>query len=113
MKFLEHGFKTYEMVSILYWRICHEVVQAGFDLTSLLFACAIHGASRVFRSHGPIQRTAAIAARATVSSRAAATGRADRLVSGRPRCAGSRRFHVSSGDCRGGSLDAKSFQPQG
>src|SRR5437899_4217441 len=112
MKFFEHGFATNEMLSILYWRICHEVVQAGFDPTSLLFACAIHCASRVFRSHGPSQRTVTDAARATFPSRAAATGRADRLVPGRPRCTGSRRVHLSSGDCRGGPLAAKSFQPQ-
>src|SRR5712692_5993539 len=113
MKFSNHGFETKEMVSILYWRICHEIIQAGFDLTSLLFACAIHCASRVVWSHGPIQRTAANAARATFLSRAAATGRADRLVPGRSGCADSRCFHLSGGDCRGGPLDAKSFQPQG
>src|SRR5216684_4431258 len=113
MKFFEHGFETSEMVSILYWRICHEVVRAGFDPTSLLFACAIHCASRVFRSCGPIQRTITDSARATFSSRAAATRRADRLVPGRPRCADSRCFHLSYRDRRGGPLDAKSFQPQG
>src|SRR5713226_6100379 len=113
MKFVEHRFRTNGMISILYWRICHEVVQAGFDPTSLLFACAIHCASRVFRSYGPIQRTVTDSARATVSSRAAATGRADRLVPGRPRCADSRRFNLSGADCRGGPLAAKSFRPQG
>src|SRR6267142_3967038 len=113
MKAFNHGFETNEMVSILYWRICHEIIEAGFDLTSLLFACAIHCASRVFRSCGPVQRTVTGSADATSPSRAAATGRADRVVPGRPRCAGSRRFHLSCGDCRGEPLDAKSFQPQG
>src|SRR5437870_9457874 len=98
MKFFEHGFATNEMLSILYWRIFYEVVQAGFDPTSLLFACAIHCASGVFRSYGPIQRTAAHAARTTFSSRAAATRRADRLVPGRPRCAGCRGVNVSGRD---------------
>src|SRR3981189_709666 len=113
MKFFNHGLEANEMVSILYWRICHEIIQAGFDLTALLFACAIHCASGVFRSYGPIQRTATGSARATFASRAAATGRADRVVPGRPRCADSRCFYLSGGDCRGGPLDAKSFQPQG
>src|SRR5882724_6138558 len=113
MNFFQHGFDTKGMIPILYWRICHEVVQAGFDPTSLLFACAIHCASRVFRPYGPIQRTAATAARATFPSRAAATRRADRLVPGRPRCADSRRFHLSNRDCRGGTVDAKSFQSEG
>ncbi len=88
------------MIPILYWRICHEVVQAGFDPTSLLFACAIHCASRVFRSYGPIQRTITDSARAIFPSRAAATRRADRLVPRRPRCAGSRGVNVSKRDCR-------------
>src|SRR5436309_423858 len=113
MKFFEHGFATNEMLSILYWRICHEVVQAGFDPTSLLFACAIYCASRVFRTYGPIQRTTANAARATFPSRTAATRRADRLVPGRPRCAGSCGINLSGRDCRGRPLDAKSFRPQG
>src|SRR5580704_14662370 len=101
--------------SLLYWRICHEleVAQAGLDSTSLLFACAIHCASRVFRSYGPSQRTAVNAARATLSSRAAATRRADRFVRRRPRCANSRGVNVSNRDCRSGSLDAESCQPQG
>src|SRR5713226_7518249 len=113
MKFFEHRFRTNGMISILYWRICHEVVQAGFDPTSLLFACAIHCASRVFRSYGPIRRTITGFARQTVPQRVAAAGRADRLVPGRPRCAGSRGVNLSGRDCRGGPLDAKSFQPQG
>src|SRR6266852_1535593 len=113
MKLFRHGFDTKGMIPILYWRIWHEVVQAGFDPTSLLFACAIHCASRVFRSYGPSQRTVTDAARATFPSRAAATGRADRLVPGRPRCAGSCVVNLSGRDCRGGPLDAKSFQPQG
>src|SRR5260370_1192751 len=113
MKFVEHRFRTNGMISILYWRICHEVVQAGFDPTSLLFACAVPCASRVFRSYWPIQRAAANATHATIPSRAAATRRPDRLVPRRPRCADSRRFYLSNRDCRGGPLDAKSFQPQG
>src|SRR5260370_41196010 len=113
MKFFQHGFDTKGMIPILYWRICHEVVQAGFDPTSLFFACAIHCASRFFRSYGPIQRTAAHAARATFPSRAAATRRADRLVPERPRGADSRGVNVSGRDCRGGPLDAKSFPSQG
>src|SRR5713226_3433242 len=104
MKFFEHWFATNEMLSILYWRICHEVVQAGFDPTSLLFACAIHCASRVFRTYGPVERATANTARATLPSRAAATRRADRLVPRRARCADSRRFHLSNRDCRGGAL---------
>src|SRR5712692_2251876 len=113
MKGFQRGFDTKGMIPILYWRIYHEVVQAGFDPTSLLFACAIHCASRVFRSYGPIQRTVANFARATVPSRVAATCRADRFVPGRARCAGSRGVNVSGRDCRGGPLDAKSFEPQG
>src|SRR6267143_3955278 len=113
MKFSNHGFETKEMVAVLYWRICHEVIQAGFDLTSLLFACAIHCASRVVWSHGPIRRTVAGSARRTFPSRTAATRRADRLVPRRPRCAGSCSVTLSGRDCRGGSLDAESFQPQG
>src|SRR5713226_6221630 len=57
MKLFQHGFDTKGMIPILYWRICHEVVQAGFDPTSLLFACAIHCAGRVFRSYGPVQHS--------------------------------------------------------
>src|SRR6266851_5321341 len=113
MKLFQHGFDRNGMIPILYWIICHEVVQAGFNLTSLLFACAIHCASRVFRSYEPIQRTAASPTRATVSSRVVATCRPDRLVSGRPRCSDSRGFHLSDRDCRGGPLDAEPFQPQG
>src|SRR6266478_6418700 len=113
MKFLEHWFDTKGMNSILYWRICHEVVQAGFNPTSLLFACAVHCASRLFRSCGPIQRTVTDCARATFPSRVAATRRPNRLVPGRPRCTGSRGVHLPSGDCRGGPLDAEPFQPQG
>src|SRR6266849_2153400 len=113
MKPSQQEFDTKGMIPILYWRICHEVVQAGFDPTSLLFACASHCASRVFRSYRPVQRTAATAARATFPSRAAATRRAGRPLPRRPRCADSRRFHLSNRDCRGGPLDANSFQPQG
>src|SRR5882762_4840561 len=32
MKFFRHEFDT-KGIPILYWRICHEVVQAGFDPT--------------------------------------------------------------------------------
>src|SRR5260370_12283822 len=113
MNFLEHSFDIKEMILILYRKIAKEAVKAGFNSTSLLFACAIHCASRISRSCGPIQRTAGTAARATFPSRVAATRRPDRLVPGRPRCADSRRFHLSHRDCRGGPLDAKSFQPQG
>src|SRR5713226_9014041 len=113
MKFVEHRFRTNGMISILYWRICHEVVQAAFDPTSLLFACAIRCASRLVWSHEPIQRTVSNSARATVAARVAATGRADCLV---PRCLGRtdpRSLDLSNADCRGGPLDAKSFQSQG
>src|SRR6266853_3386661 len=86
MKFLENRFRTNGMISILYWRICHEVIQAGFDPTSLFFTCAVHCASRLVWFHEPIQRTVAHSARSTVAARvtarAAATGRADRLVPG-------------------------------
>src|SRR5712692_10931490 len=98
MKLFRHGFDTKGMIPILYWRIFYEVVQAGFDPTSLFFACAIHCASRVFRSYGPIQRTAAHAARATFPSRAAATRRADRLVPGRTRYEDYRGDNVSGRD---------------
>src|SRR6266566_2763223 len=47
------------------------------------------------------------------TARAAATCRSDRLVPRRTRCADSRRLHLSNRDCRGGPLDAKSFEPQG
>src|SRR5258708_4773252 len=110
MKFLEDWFDIKGMISILCWRICHEVVQAGFNPTSLLFACAIHCASRIFPSYGPIQRAAG---RATFPSRVSATRCPNRLVPGRPRCTGSRGVHLPSGDCRGGPLDAEPFQPQG
>src|SRR5712692_11022400 len=113
MKFFEHRFRTNGMISILYWRICHEVVQAGFDPTSLLFACAIHCASRVFRSYGPIRGTITGFARQTVPQRVAATCGADCLVPGRPRCADPCGVHLSSGDCRGGPLDANSYRAQG
>ena len=62
MKVLEHWIDIKRVISILYWRICYEAFQAGFNFASLLFAFAIYGASRVFRSHGPIERTAATAA---------------------------------------------------
>src|ERR1700680_3559852 len=107
MKLFQHGFDTKGMIAFLYWRICHEVIQKGFDPNYLLFACAIHYASRVFRSYGPNQRTAANTGRATFPSRAAATRRADRFVPGRPRRADSRGVNVSGRDCRGGPLDAK------
>jgi hypothetical protein len=107
------GLTPMEDLILLYWRICHEVIQAGFDLTSVLFACAIHCASRVFRSDGPIQHTGTDAARATVPARAAATRCPDRFIPGRSRCADSRGVNVSGRDCRSGSLDAKSFQAQG
>src|SRR5260370_20087048 len=113
MKLFRHGFDTKGMIPILYWRIFYEVVQAGLDPTSLLFARAIHRSSRVSRSCRPIQRTAAIGTRETVPSRVAATRRADRLVPGRARCADSRCFHLSYRDRRGGPLDAKSFQCRG
>src|SRR5258708_30665508 len=111
MKFLENRFRTNGMISILYWRICHEVVQAGFDPSSLFFSCAVQCASRLVWSHEPIQRTVADSARARVTARAAATGRADRLV---PGCLGRtdpRRLDLSNRDSRGGPLEAKSFQP--
>src|SRR6266849_6292315 len=85
MKFFQHGFDTKGMIPILYWRISHEVVQAGFDPTSLLFACAIHCASRVFRPYGPIRRAVTGFARQTVPQRVAATCGADCLVPRRPR----------------------------
>lgn len=108
----EHGFDTNGMISILDWRICHEVVQAGFDRTSLLFARAIPCASLLLRSQRLIQRTAASPARATLPSRVAATGRADRLVPGRFGCADPRSLDVSNRDRRGGPLDAKSSRPE-
>src|SRR5229473_2694450 len=112
MKFVEHRFRTNGMIPILYWRICHEVVQAGFDPTSLLFACAIHCASRVFRSYGPIRRTITGFARQTVPQRVAATCGADCPLPGRPRCSDPGRFYLSDRDCRGGPLDATAFRPQ-
>src|SRR6267154_5417874 len=99
MNVFEHWFDIKRVVSILYWRVCYEVIETGFNFTSLLFAFAIHCASRVFRSHGPIERTAATAARATVSSRTAATRGADRLVPRRTGCADSRCFYLSNRDC--------------
>src|ERR1700736_1478738 len=112
MKFFEHGFETSEMVSILYWRICHEAVQAGFDPTSLLFACAIHCASRLLLSGQSIRPTPTSCACPTVPSGVAATGPADRLVPGRPRRTDTRRFHISNRDCRGGPVDRTAFRPQ-
>src|SRR6266851_7843559 len=95
MKFFEHWFDIKRMISILYWRIRYEVIQAGFSSTSLLFTCAIHCANRVVRPYWPIQRPAATAARATVAEGAAATRRPNRLVPGRARCTDSRSFHLS------------------
>src|SRR5467141_4040360 len=112
MRFFEYWFVIKKMVSILYWRMCHEVFQAGFNLTSLFFACAIHCAGRILRSYGSRQRAVG-PARATFPSRAAATRGADRLVPGRTRCADTRRFHISHPVCGGGSVDADRFKPQG
>src|SRR6266478_7525100 len=111
MKSLQHAFGANGMISILYWRICHEVIQAAFDPTALLFACAIHCASRFLWSHEPIQRTVTNSAGATVTARVAATGRADRLI---PRCFGRtdpRSLDLSNADCRGRPLAAESFRP--
>src|ERR1700692_1854574 len=115
MKLFQHGFDTKEYLIFLYWRRCHEVIQADFDLASLLFACAIHYGSRAFWFDGPIQHTGrgANAAGATDSARVAAARRADRLVPRRARRTDSCGGNVSRGDCRGGPLDAESFQPQG
>src|ERR1700722_3628793 len=99
MKVLEHWIDIKRVISILYWRICYEAFQAGFTFASLLLAFAIYGASRVFRSHGPIERTAATAARPTVSSGAGAPRRANRPVPGRTRCTNSSCFYLSDGDC--------------
>src|ERR1700746_3558916 len=110
MKFLENRFGTNGMISILYWRIFHEVIQAGFDPTSLFFTCAVHCASQLVWFHEPIQRTVAHSARSTVAARAAATGRADRPV---PGCLGRtdpRSRDLSNRDSRGGPLDAKSYR---
>src|SRR5260221_11179863 len=96
MNFFEHWFDIKRVVSILFRRVCYEVIQTGFNFTSLLFAFAIHCASRVFRSHGPNERTAATAARAAVSSRTAATRRADRLIPGRTGCEDARALYLSN-----------------
>src|SRR5260370_38510014 len=110
MKVFEHWVDITRIISILYWRVCYEVVQAGFNFNSLLFSYAIHCASRIFRSYGPIQRTDTDAARATISSRAAATRRSDRSVPGRASGADSRGLDVPGCDCRGGPGDANAFQ---
>jgi len=94
MTLFRHGFDTKGRIPILYWRIFYEVVQQVLNPTSLLFACAIHCASgvSVLRAN-PTNALATPPYKLLLKS--CTTRRADRLVHGRPRCAGSAAFTMS------------------
>src|SRR5207245_1626247 len=90
-----------------------ELIKTDFGRPAQLFACAIYGASRLVHLRKPVRPATTRSGRGADPARAAATCRSDRLVPRRTRCADSRRLHLSNRDCRGGPLDAKSFEPQG
>src|SRR6266404_2825915 len=99
----------------------YEVVQAGFDRSSLRLTCAVHCASRVLwpqrprrrAIQRPSQQPGTSSAGETVATGIAADCCTDRVVSGRFGVADPGRFDVSNADCRGGTLDAKTFQSEG
>src|SRR5215467_7228494 len=90
----------------------YESIQTDLSRASVLFACAIHRASRVLRVKRPVQRPSTSAARKTVASGITATRCTDCFVSGRLVVADTGRLHVSNADCRSGPLDGKPFQSE-
>src|SRR5260370_39927426 len=86
----------------------YEVVQAGFDRSSLRLTCAVHCASRVLwpqrprrrAIQRPSQQPGTSPARDTVASGIAAACSTDRVVSGRIGAPGPGTFTVSDADCR-------------
>src|SRR5207247_6214303 len=94
-------------------RIDCEIPKTEFVAFSFLLPCVSHRAGRVRRSGGPIHLTTTGSGRATDAGTAAATRRADRIVSGCFGCSGSRSLHLSRPDCRSRPLDAAAYHYHG